>query len=886
MARTKSRFRKGKTPGAPSAPVRRDLDSLIQGVSQQPPHLRLVGQCQEQINGWSSPVEGLSKRNCMRLIGKFADFVLDDFYMDILNVMQGEYYFGLVRPGTGDTTILELKNDTVVSTGVGSGGEEEIGMKPLTPTNIDIHGTGMTISSGGQVVCDNTSYLHNAAGDFYKKYVLINTGPIGLLLNREKITALKDDVIAEQTGKGIVFIQAVAYNVTYTVTINDDQVATFTTPKADDDPNAISTSTVAESLRQQINNEAGYTATRVQYVIYVVKDDGTDFKLIIDDGRSGELANAFNNKVQDISKLPIIAPDDYRVEVESDPTITIDNRYLKFTTNSTTSPYDVFGDGGWSETTAPGIKYILDEDTMPLVIYRATQDVFFIGPADGAARSQTVSGTTYDYTFPEWGTRSAGNNKTNPKPEFVGEAIRDHIIFRSRYVVAAGESVTLSETNDIFNFFLDTSLAVIATDSFGLRGTSEKSSPMEWMIPVEDSILAFSSTSQFQIRAADADVLTPATGEIFRLSNLEMNSNVRPKLSGTQVLFPTNYFGYSHFREFQFGNNSRTSRLGLNLGSSLDITNYVPKYIQGLVKNWDVGEAVDAAVAISPTNLKELFVYKYYWTNSEQGQQKIQRSWSKWQFNQDVRWVKFVDNSLYMLVSDATGTYFGVQLNDEIELRTAPQIYLDRLIQLPAPDFSAPTGTVTATYDAATDITTFTLPYTPATEALCVVRFTNSNNQGLLLGSSATNTIVATTKGDFTSYNLAFGERYKFEYEFNTGYTPDKNETNSRIIGQLAGRTQILRWTVNHVDTGEYKLRVRRLNRNDDTVKSFRARKLRESNSQLTYSDDWLENGSIDVPVCSKNDQCQVSVESDSWLPITVTSASWQGLYSDRQKAI
>ena len=97
MARTKSRFRKGKTPGAPSAPVRRDLDTLIQGVSQQPPHLRTAGQAAEQINGWSSPVEGLSKRNCMRLIGKFAEDVLDDFYMEMLNVMLGEYYFGLGR---------------------------------------------------------------------------------------------------------------------------------------------------------------------------------------------------------------------------------------------------------------------------------------------------------------------------------------------------------------------------------------------------------------------------------------------------------------------------------------------------------------------------------------------------------------------------------------------------------------------------------------------------------------------------------------------------------------------------------------------------------------------------------------------------------------------
>ena len=202
------------------------------------------------------------------------------------------------------------------------------------------------------------------------------------------------------------------------------------------------------------------------------------------------------------------------------------------------------------------------------------------------------------------------------------------------------------------------------------------------MIPVEDSILAFSATSQFQVRAADADVLTPLTGSIFRLSTLEMNPNVRPKLSGSQVLFATDYFGYTHFREFNFYGQQNT-KLGLNLGSSLDITNYIPKYIKGMVTHWDVGQNVDAAVIGNPENNKELFIYKYLWETTSGGQQKIQRSWSKWQFHQEVKWFKFMQNQLYMLVTDSTGTWFCTQLNDEIEVKTEPQIHLDRLLQYP-----------------------------------------------------------------------------------------------------------------------------------------------------------------------------------------------------------
>ena len=38
------------------------IPNLAQGVSQQPDNLRYPGQCDEQINAWSTVVEGLVKR--------------------------------------------------------------------------------------------------------------------------------------------------------------------------------------------------------------------------------------------------------------------------------------------------------------------------------------------------------------------------------------------------------------------------------------------------------------------------------------------------------------------------------------------------------------------------------------------------------------------------------------------------------------------------------------------------------------------------------------------------------------------------------------------------------------------------------------------------------
>lgn len=861
MPRAKSTFRKGKAPSRASSPIRRDMDTLIQGVSQQPAHLRTAGQGAEQINGWSSPIEGLTKRNSSRFQAKILDTPAVDFYLEFMDIQQGEQYSVLVRPGGTEETILELRR---------------LNEAPA----VQVHGTGMT-ANGNLITCTDQAYLYNEPGALYKDYVLINNGPIGLLLNRNKVTALKANAASPtySDGQGVIFIRAVAYQITYTVFIDDAQVATFTTPSAGDAANTISTSIVANALSTQILSASGYTATVDQYVVSVVKTDGTTFKLTIDDGRSGELANAFTNTVQTLGSLPIISPNEYIVEVESDPSTTIDNRWLKFKTFNG----ETLGEGSWQETVRPDIPYQFDDDTMPLVIYREAKNIFFIGPADGSTQTQIVGGETYEFTFPSWGERTAGDERTSPNPEFVGLAIRDHVIFRSRYVVAAGETVQFSETDDIFNFFNDTSLQVLATDPFGLRGTSERSSPLEWMIPVEDSILAFSQTTQFQVRAADADVLTPLTGSIFRLSNLEMNSNVRPKISGSQVLFATDYFGFTHFREFQFSNQRSNNQMGLNLGSNQDITNYLPKYIEGLITHWDVGEAIDVAIAVSPSSKKDLYIYKYLWDSSEKGAQKVQQSWSKWTFAQDIQWVKFQDNQLLMLTTDENGTYFEVQYNDETDVELEPQVYLDRLLQYPE---GARTAVVTANYDVVTNQTTFYLPYVPTDKALAIVRFVNDEYQGLKIGETTTQTLVCSEKGDWTGKSVAFGEPYQFLYEFNQAFVPDANEAGTTRIGQLAGRTQVLRWTVNHVLTGAYDIRIKRLNRSPDSVHHYRARTLDVFNNTLDKTTSPLETGSFEVPVCSKNDQCSVTVESDSWLPVTVTSASWRGVYSGRDKAV
>jgi hypothetical protein len=185
--------------------IRYEIDTLTQGVSQQPGHLRQVGQGTEQLNGWSSPVNGLTKRRPTKYVGRILNFPCEDFYLETMPVTAAERYSVFLYPPDGTTNQLNLQ---ILLNGVGA--------------SLDVHGTGMTLNTGQpqtqEIECDTTAYLYNQ-DELRSKYVLINNGPLGLLLNRDKVTALSTDTTANQGFEALIFIQAVDYQVTYQITL-------------------------------------------------------------------------------------------------------------------------------------------------------------------------------------------------------------------------------------------------------------------------------------------------------------------------------------------------------------------------------------------------------------------------------------------------------------------------------------------------------------------------------------------------------------------------------------------------------------------------------------------------------------------------------------------
>ena len=179
----------------------------------------------------------------------------------------------------------------------------------ITDATVDVHGTGLSVvQQGGRfyVAFTSASYL-GLASAYRSGYVFVSSGPLGLLCNRTKIVQLDPAVSAGVSEEALVFIQAVDYQVTYQLTLNGTALTGFTTPKATDANNTLSTEAVADDLTAKLNAVSGFVAETKNSVIYVKRTDGAAFDLSITDGRANTLGRIISKKVPLFSSLPTFA---------------------------------------------------------------------------------------------------------------------------------------------------------------------------------------------------------------------------------------------------------------------------------------------------------------------------------------------------------------------------------------------------------------------------------------------------------------------------------------------------------------------------------------------------------------------------------------------------
>lgn len=491
--------------------------------------------------------------------------------------------------------------------------------------------------------------------------------------------------------------------------------------------------------------------------------------------------------------------------------------------------------GAYEECVRPGITYKFNAGTMP---HKLTRE------ADG----------TFTFSRITWTEQLVGDATSAPLPGFIGRKITDMFFHRNRFGLTSGEGVSLSRADSYFNFFRQTITAVIDSDPIDGEVSTGVVSLIHHAISFNSALLLFSDKMQFQLSAGT--VLTPKTAKLDPTTSFNSSESSRPVGSGQDLFFAVDNGAWTGIREY-FVEKDTVSN------DAADVTAHCPKYVPAPVTKLATSTTVDALFLLSPTAPTKVFVYKYYWGSDA----KVQSSWGHFAFDagSHVLSVEMVDQKLYLVTKRSDGMHleyidFQYGITDT---GLSFQALLDRRVSL------------TGVYNAGTNLTTWTLPYSYTGDMRVVPlgSFVGQAGSSLQTVTRPSSTTVAVV-GNYSTGACVIGVPYTATYQFSEQFLK-----NSEKVSVTAGRLQMRYMTLAFSASGYFEVHVTPENRST-YIYPYTGKNL--GTASLTIGKASLSSGEFRFPIKAQSSEVTIKIVNPSHLPSSLQSAEWEGFYSTR----
>ncbi len=609
--------------------------SLINGVSQQPPSLRLPTQGAVQENMISSLVNGLGKRNPTEHIKRLIDWHDLDVYpfVHFINRDSDEKY----------VLVVDQRSVRAFS------------------------------------LTDGTQYPVKADTHFEKDYVqssnpqqsikAMTLGDTTILLNTEKTVLIEDNPTATNVGQALVWVKAGNYLTSYSVTINGETSSLLTQASG---LHEADTTTISRKLLEGLQDVLGtedWNFYRYGSIFWVSRKDGVDFDFKVQDSVAGTYLAGIKETVQRFSDLPEIAHNGQVIKVQGDLGSQLDDYWVKFVTNNSEV---VIGPGVWKECVAPETRIRINAKTMPVKLLR-TQD-----------EDENIY---FKMSRIDWAPRLVGDNEGCPQPSFIDNNLSAIFLYRNRLGFLSKSKIIMSASGDLFNFWRGSAQQTLDDDPIDVEVAHPRVTDLRYALPFGGEMLIFGDAVQFAMTAGDT--LTPRTVAVNLATEFESDLLCTPIVAGSAAYFPFSNDSFAGVREYFLVDSTGKHDAAM-------ITGHVPQYIPGHIVKLSASTVENTMVALSSTDQDALYVYNWFYNGSD----KVQSSWSTWTFEGKVLGAEFIGSMLYLLMGRDECGLFLEKINLTNRSDGTYVIHLDRR-----------TGDYETLYDAASNTTTITVPF-------------------------------------------------------------------------------------------------------------------------------------------------------------------------------
>lgn len=802
--------------------ISKNIPNLINGVSQQPPSLRLDSQAEEQINGLSDVVTGLRKRppseyiNTLRKGTPTGDAVssteVNRSYIHSYKRSNEEQYTVMYDPTSEKMRVYDITGNLRYENGVGSW---------------DSNGSLISANT------DDVSYLSGAtANDIASTSVSDSTFLVNKLKVVERDETSPDNV---RPHEGMFYLKKSNYGKVYRAKLLDTSGVQLETgyweTKDGDDPNQVDTLRTGNIMTTMcgLTNESSFAASAVRMSVpagftryadnglpfFTFSNSTTDFIIEATDEDGGNSLFTHKDTVATFTTLPKYCQENFTIAVIGDNQKKEDNFYVRYDGTNTA--------GSWKECPAPSrpnnpVYHSFDSATLPHTLKQNGDLSFTFGvPKDSDGNDS-------------WSSRKAGDDDTNPFPSFVGGTINDVFFYRNRLGFLSDENVIFSEASSFFNFFRVTVRSLLDSDVIDVAVSSDIVSVLKKAIPFSEQLLLLSDGAQFNL--SSGSLLTPTEVAVSLSTTYEFDLSVPPVSSGTSVYIPRDKGVSLGISEYFVSSDTERN-------TAEDITGNIPTYIQGSITDMVVSSNEDTLAITTDADPKAIFVYRWYISDG----QRVQSAWSKWVMQGDVSHMFFNGTDFKVILGYGDESHVeNINLSeDEAVSVTASShpVLLDRRVKL----------------ESVSD----TVPYTDAD-----IQYVTTAGK------------IVTSP---TTYPVYAGVPYTFSYKFSEQvFRPDTNKPVT------IARYQLRNFNIVYSDTSTFDVTVEAVGR-DPVVSTFTGNLLGSSSFVLGTA-NVVPNGTYKVGIGSQASEVDVTLSSTSPLPCNFTSVEVEGFVTVRSQRI
>ena len=686
----------------------------------------------------------------------------------------------------------------------------------------DLEGNSKTVSY------DNSSSLNYiTTTNPLKDLVATTIADYTFILNRTVTTQMSNDTFTNSyPASALIFIKQGDYATDYKITVNGTQVASKTTSATDRAD--CKTTSIAQALYNGMVSALGTTNWNIQIqnsTILLTKRNGGDFTIQTSDSNSDCDLYCFYKEANSLNDLPLVAPDGFIMKIVGEDVNVSDDYYVKFSTADGSS----FGTGAWQECCSPNIKYKINAATMPHALIRQ---------ANGTFRFQEI----------DWTERKAGDEDSAPTPSFIGNTIQDIFTHKGRLAFLSVDKSIYSDTQDIFSFFKKTTLTDLETDPIDV-GSNSKMVCLTHSLPFNEELLLFSDTSEFSIKG----------GDVF--SNNTVGCDLTMEYPCSKYCKPINAGGTGFFL-FENGQFSRVMEIYITSTYTInarDITEQVPSYLPNGMYKIAGSTANNMACFLSTSETDSIYVYNYYYSS----EQKAQSAWCKWNFkNTKVLNVDFKENFMYLYMQYSDGIYLEKMnfspKNKEEDLDFL--CYLDRKLY-----FTNPTHSVGRTI--------ISLPYMPDNT------ITILNEDGVPLDYTTSSNFPKRFDIDGEYDKVIVGNTFESTWELPKMYYREQLANGTTKVKE--GILMLRDINLSYAETGYFKINV--IPKYTTQIASeFEYTGMICGTDTATLGQITISDGTFLLPIISKNEEVDIVISNDSYLPSCFLSLEWLGDFNIR----